>query len=88
MRLLLLAFSLISVSCIAEESQSNQVSVGLGMGFTYSGLGTNLAYVSKTDMKYVSLGCVSYSALDGSTCGFGIGWIKTDLISAETQYAW
>ncbi len=47
------------------------------MGAIYSGLGANVSLLSKTDMKYISAGCVGYSSRYGSTCGFGAGWIVT-----------
>ena len=60
-------------------------SFGLGMGTSYSGLGVNVSQVSKNDMKYFSAGCVSYSSVFGSTCGVGVGWIKTDLFQTDSD---
>ncbi|WP_339773670.1 hypothetical protein [uncultured Paraglaciecola sp.] len=76
-----LAFS----SFAAEDSQTQQYSVGIGMGALYSGLGANLALVSKNDMKYLSAGCVEYSSRFGSTCGFGAGWVTTDLFNFDNN---
>lgn len=50
----------------------------------YSGVGTNLSFVSENDLKYISVGCVGFSSLYGSNCGFGAGWIKTDLFGVNS----
>ena len=62
---------------IAEE----KVTLGLGLGSLYSGLGGNIGLKSKTDFKYLSAGCISYSSLNGSVCGAGAGWVKSDLFT-------
>ena len=86
MKKLALLFSLISLNCFAEENiQDNDYSIGLGLGTMYSGIGTNLSFVSEKDLKYISAGCVGYSSNQGSTCGFGAGWIKTDLFDANSN---
>jgi hypothetical protein len=77
---LVLILSLVSLFTLAEENKSEeQYSIGLGIGSAYTGLGANFSFISKTDMKYISAGCVEYSSVYGSTCGFGAGWIVTDL---------
>lgn len=81
---LLLITLLFSGSVLASESEKS-TSFGLGLGAIYSGIGGNFAFVSDTDMKYVSLGCTSYSSNGGSSCGAGLGWIKTDLFSADSN---
>ena len=86
MKKLVLVLSFISGSVIAQESTfDRQYSVGVGMGAAFSGLGANFALLSKTDMKYVSVGCVEYSSRYGSTCGLGIGWIVTDLFDSNSN---
>jgi hypothetical protein len=83
---LALLLSLISISTFAEENYpKKQYSIGLGMGAPYSGLGANFSLLSKTDMKYVSLGCTEYSSRYGSSCGFGAGWIVTDLFDYDSN---
>ena len=57
---------------------------GLGAGSFYSGIGVNAGVKSKTDLKYISVGCVSYSSIHGETCGVGIGWVKTDIFDFQT----
>lgn len=81
---LLLLLALISSSrAIANES----FTFGVGMGSFYSGVGINAGIQSTTDIKYVSLGCVSYSSINGETCGGGIGWVNTELFdSSNTKH--
>jgi len=64
---------------------ATKYSVGLGLGSAYSGLGANFAIISKTDMKYISSGCVAYGSISGYTCGFGAGWIITDLFNVSSN---
>lgn len=81
MGLLLLSLSAV----VTADEQSNRFSAGLGIGSVFSGLGANVAYVSQTDMKYLSAGCVKYGSFYGATCGFGAGWIKTDLFDIDSD---
>lgn len=77
---------MLSFSCFAEEySQSKNYSVGLGMGAMYSGIGANIALVSKNDFKYISAGCTAYGSNNGAECGFGIGWVTADLFDFDTN---
>ncbi len=69
---------LFSQYVLADE----KVTFGLGVGSLYSGIGGNVGLKSKTDFKYFSTGCVSYSSINGSACGVGLGWVKTDLFSS------
>lgn len=86
MKKLVLVLSFISCSLIAQESTfDSQYSVGIGMGAAYSGLGANVALLSRNDMKYVSVGCVEYNSRFGSICGLGIGWIVTDLFDSNSN---
>lgn len=86
MKKLGLLLSLISISAGANElGTDKQYSVGVGIGSAYSGLGANVALVSRTDMKYLSAGCVEYSSNYGLTCGFGAGWIVTDLFNSNSN---
>lgn len=86
MKKILLLLSLISISAVADEQAADkQYSVGVGVGSAYSGIGANVALVSKNDMKYISAGCVGYSSNRGSTCGLGAGWIVTDLFSSNSN---
>jgi hypothetical protein len=81
-----LLLSLISLNCFADENSPNKdYSIGLGLGAMYSGIGTNLSFVSEHDLKYISVGCISYTTYSGATCGFGAGWIRTDLLGANSN---
>lgn len=61
-------------------------SFGIGAGQNYGGLGVNTALISETDMKYIALGCSSYSSGSGTDCDtVGIGWIKTDLFNFDNN---
>jgi hypothetical protein len=83
---LALILPLISLNCLAVESNHDtKYSIGLGLGAMYSGIGTNLSFVSEHDLKYISAGCVEYSSINGATCGFGTGWIKSDLFGANSN---
>ena len=66
-KLLLLPLTLISSQTLANDN----FTFGIGAGSLYSGVGANIGFQSKTDFKYISAGCVSYSSLYGETCGFG-----------------
>ena len=70
----------ISSSTLANDN----FTFGIGAGSLYSGLGVNAGIQSKTDLKYISVGCVSYSSIYGETCGVGIGWVKTDVFYFQT----
>lgn len=62
------------------QDTASQISVGVGLGAMYSGLGANVAWTSPTDLKYVSAGCTAQKE-----CGLGIGWIKTDLFDSASN---
>ena len=49
----------ISSSTLANDN----FTFGIGAGSLYSGLGVNAGIQSKTDLKYISVGCVSYSSI-------------------------
>tara|TARA_R110001583_G_scaffold39399_6_gene126249 strand:- start:5517 stop:6005 length:489 start_codon:yes stop_codon:yes gene_type:complete len=83
---LALLLSALSLNCVAEDSnKEKEYSVGVGMGALYSGIGANFSFISKNDMKYISAGCTEYSSLSGYSCGFGAGWIKTDLFDFNSN---
>lgn len=77
---------LTSVSLVlsAQPIANDNFTFGLGAGAFYSGVGVNAGIQSKSDLKYVSAGCVSYSSIYGSTCGVGVGWVKTDIFDFQT----
>lgn len=86
MKILAFTLSLLSLTCTAEDGEpEKKYSIGVGMGALYTGIGANLSIISTTDMKYISAGCVETSSVDDSTCGFGAGWIKTDLFDFDSN---
>lgn len=85
MKKLALLIPFISLNCFAEDTQDKDFSIGIGVGSMYTGIGANLSLLSENDLKYISVGCVEYSSRLGSTCGFGAGWIKTDLFDFDSN---
>lgn len=82
MKILTLASMLLSFNCLAFAN--TDFSAGLGIGSMYSGVGANLSFISKNDLKYVSAGCVESNSYE-NICGFGLGWIKTDLFGDYSE---
>jgi hypothetical protein len=80
-KLLLLPLTFVASSQVLAN---NNFTFGIGAGSFYSGVGVNTGVQSKTDLKYLSIGCVSYSSLHGETCGVGVGWVKTDIFDFQT----
>jgi hypothetical protein len=68
----------------SESFASDTFTFGLGAGSFYSGIGLNAGIQSKTDLKYISVGCISYSSIHGETCGVGAGWVETDIFNFQT----
>jgi hypothetical protein len=69
---------------VSNQSKANDnFTFGIGFGSMYSGMGVNAGIKSETDLKYISVGCVSYSTLSGEACGAGIGWVTTQLFSSN-----
>ena len=86
MKKIFLLLSILSLNCFAsEESQTKNYSAGLGLGAMYSGIGANIALVSKSDFKYISAGCTAYGSANGYECGFSVGWVTADLFDFETN---
>lgn len=85
MKKLALLLPFLSLNCFAEETQDKDFSIGIGIGSMYTGIGANLSLLSEHDLKYIAVGCVEYSSRFGSTCGFGAGWIKTDLFDFDSN---
>ncbi len=77
--------SLLSLALITSSASmaNDKLTFGAGIGSLYSGIGINAGIQSKTDLKYVSLGCISYSSSNGETCGAGIGWVTTTLFDSK-----
>ena len=76
-----LSILLFNASALAE----NKFTAGIGLGSLYAGIGLNVGIQSSTDFKYISSGCVSYSSMNGSTCGFGLGYMTTELFDYQSN---
>ncbi len=74
----------LTIALSSQAIANNTFTFGLGAGSLYSGIGVNIGVQSKTEFKYISAGCVSYSSIYGETCGVGAGWIKTDIFDFQT----
>ncbi|MBD3586723.1 hypothetical protein HHX48_13325 [Salinimonas sp. HHU 13199] len=72
--------ALAQIPAADEQETASRISVGIGGGAMFSGLGANVAWTSPTDLKYVSAGCTAQKE-----CGLGIGWIKTDLFDSTSN---
>ena len=77
------------IASTAVVAAADKTSFGLGVGALYSGLGGNIALIKADDMKFLSIGCseMSRSSIDGTdlTCGLGIGWIRSDIITKRNS---
>ena len=82
---------LVALLAVATGSSSaaDKTSFGLGVGALYNGLGGNLALIKADDLKYISVGCSEYmsSSIEGTfvTCGVGIGWLRSDLLTKKNS---
>jgi len=74
---------------VGNSSAADKTSFGLGVGALYNGLGGNFALITASDLKYLSVGCseASHSSSDGTnlTCGVGIGWLMSDLVTRKNS---
>jgi hypothetical protein len=86
----MLCMALVAMPVVAvAKDEDSKFSAGVGMGAAYAGIGANVALVSDHDMKYLSAGCVAFGVSYGATCGFGAGWIVTDLFNADAnRHGW
>lgn len=89
-KILLCCLILASVFSVATSIADDNVSFGVGAGALYNGLGANVSFVKKSDLKYVSLGCIAigYSSNNGtsSNCGIGAGWMRSDILSENNKH--
>lgn len=79
-------FCLTTLFLTTSVSAKDAFTVGLGTGSLYAGLGFNVGLQSNTDFKYLSAGCTSYSTYTGKTCGFGIGYMTTELLKSQSKH--
>ena len=62
----------------------SEMSVGVGTGALYSGIGVNVGRRGEHTLGYLAAGCsVGYSSGQGwdVPCGVGAGWLWTDLLT-------
>ena len=85
----LAVFILVQVVAVSASLAADRTSFGLGGGSLYNGLGVNVAFVSPENLKFVALGCSEWrnSSSDGTdvTCGVGVGWIKSDILTKKND---
>ena len=66
----------------------DKISIGIGVGAPYSGLGVNIALITDRDFKYVAVGCLAHYDGDGgksgNACGAGVGWLRSDWIATDS----
>lgn len=83
-----LLFSILSAFANAGVADSD-LTIGLGFGALYSGLGVNIGMKREHDLGYLAIGCVSFghSSSSGteSACGVGAGWIWTNIFPASSK---
>jgi hypothetical protein len=80
---LLLAFPL---SVFAEPGNDDPyVTISMGVGMQYGGLGINLTRVSDHDLKYLSVGWLGQNANDDNFIGLTVGWLRTDLFNLDSN---
>jgi hypothetical protein len=67
-----------------------EVSLGVGVGALYSGVGVNVGLRGSNDFAYLALGCIGLGYSDNSgwllPCGIGAGWIWTGLFSKTDNH--
>ena len=78
---------LVGVNLKADE---NKLSYGIGIGALYNGIGANIALPKQNSMTYLAVGCVSLEYSDyndqwDSSCGFGLGYIDTSILSNKNN---
>jgi len=80
----------VGVFFTATSIAEDKISFGVGVGALYNGLGANVSVMKESDLRYVSLGCISigYSSSNGtsSNCGIGAGWMKSDILSENGKH--
>ena len=79
----------LSVALCGPVSAADTTSFGVGIGALYNGLGGNFSLIRADDLKFISVGCseASSSSSNGTnlTCGVGVGWLRSDLLSRKNS---
>jgi len=74
----------LGVFASSSTRAEGEMSVGVGAGALYSGIGANVGRRGEHTFGYLAAGCsVGYSSNQGwdVPCGAGAGWIWTDLLT-------
>lgn len=75
---------LLSLMGIESARAESGLSVGIGIGALYSGIGANVGIRTETSLGYLAAGCpgLSHSTNEGwdVACGVGAGWIWTNVL--------
>lgn len=68
----------------------SQISVGVGLGSMYSGLGVNVSLYEDNNIKYLSYGCFAFetdtNGNKNSACGLGLGFLKSGILSEGNKH--
>ena len=85
----LAVFIVVQAVAVGVSLAADRTSFGLGVGSLYNGLGVNAAFMSPENLKFVAFGCTEFShsshgGTDG-TCGVGVGWIKSDILTKKND---
>ena len=86
-RAFLIAVVLGVFASISGRAES-EMSIGVGTGALYSGIGVNVGRRGDHTFGYLAAGCsVAYSSNQGwdVPCGVGAGWIWTDLLTKASD---
>lgn len=91
--------SIVLASTLSSTANAD-MTVGLGLGTLYSGIGLNFGTTTDTSLRYASLGCLGISLGntdidssdstertqgDSSNCGVGVGYVTTSVLSGKRQ---
>ena len=85
----LTVFIFVQAVAVSASLAADRTSFGLGGGSLYNGLGINVAFVSPEDLKFVALGCSGWMHSSSNrtdvSCGVGIGWIMSDILTKKNN---
>lgn len=88
MKIFILCIGLLLASTDTYASDKT-LSLGMGVGALYSGLGINIGVQGESDFRFISAGCVDlgYTTISGwySSYGVGAGWIWANILSKENN---
>lgn len=79
------------VLCFTSISHASDqdVSIGVGVGALYGGIGINAGLRGDNDFRYIAAGCIALSYWSGggwqAACGVGVGWMWTNILSSSSN---